>query len=127
LFLKDPDNFKGFKKGHKRFLPQTKTNKTELIVQSQLTALGIKFEIHKRIGDFYTQPDIFVVPNICIFVDGCYWHQCSTHSNKTAPRNRRDADARVNNRLTSLGYKVIRIWEHDITKSSFDIRRYVEL
>lgn len=47
--------------------------KPELIVQAALRELGVQFRTHAPITG---QPDIFIEPNICIFVDGCYWHKC---------------------------------------------------
>jgi DNA mismatch endonuclease (patch repair protein) len=56
------------------------------------------------------RPD-FVFPKrrIAIFVDGCYWHGCRP---KIAGNIKRD---RSNNRkLRDEGWKVLRIWEHDL-------------
>jgi DNA mismatch endonuclease (patch repair protein) len=55
-------------------------------------------------------------------VDGCFWHGCPEHrapsrthpeywTDKIAVNRARDDD--TNRRLTALGWKVLRIWEHE--------------
>lgn len=84
-----------------RIIPK-KDTKPERMMQIALSLNGIKFEKHKSI---LGQPDIFIEPNVCIFVDGDYWHRLP----KALLR-----DAEVNHKLNLLGYQVIRIWEKDI-------------
>lgn len=63
---------------------------------------------------------------IAIFVDGCFWHGCPRCYR--APKNRADywrnkmknnklRDRRVSRQLRNLGWRVFRIWEHEIAKS----------
>lgn len=63
----------------------------------------------------------FPSQKVAVFVDGCFWHSCEAHG--TSPRaNRgywatklarnRERDRRVNERLASDGWTVLRIWEH---------------
>lgn len=79
-----------------------KDSKPERIMQIALALRGVVFEKHKPI---YGQPDIFIEPNICIFIDGDYWH------NRPEVKER---DLEVNDTLTKQRYEVIRIWEKDI-------------
>ena len=79
-----------------------KDSKPERIVQLNLRIFGVDFIKHYPI---IGQPDIFIKPNLCIFVDGSYWH--------TVP-NQIMRDNSVNIILQMNGYRVIRIWEHDI-------------
>lgn len=74
------------------------------------------------------RPDIiFSSVKLVVFVDGCFWHQCPVHfrlpkknveywSAKIAGNIERDR----NNDLTleSLGFKVVRIWEHLVNSDS---------
>jgi DNA mismatch endonuclease (patch repair protein) len=69
-------------------------------------------------------PDFaFPKSKIAVFVDGCFWHGCSTHCrlprtnadywmNKISRNVRRDA--RVGRELRRKGWVVIRIWEHEL-------------
>lgn len=87
-------------------------SKPERMMQIALSLRGIKYEKHKPI---YGQPDIFIEPNICIFVDGDYWH------------NRPEVQARdleVNDTLEKQKYHVIRIWEKDVKQ---DVNKAVDL
>lgn len=70
------------------------------------------------------KPD-FIYPKlrVAIFVDGCFWHGCKKHcrlpsSNedywiaKIERNTTRDKD--VSKMLKTLGWQVIRLWEHEI-------------
>lgn len=88
--------------------------KIEKIVQEELTKLKVKYVISKT--DIFGWPDIFIEPNICIFVDGCYWHCCHIHCPRTDEQavKRVKRDLTVTKYLQDKGYKVLRFWEHDI-------------
>lgn len=72
-------------------------------------------------------PDVvFVRKRIAIFIDGCFWHKCPKHfglpktnkrywSGKIEENVRRDR--RIDKTLKSEGWRVIRIWEHEIKKN----------
>jgi DNA mismatch endonuclease (patch repair protein) len=70
------------------------------------------------------KPD-FVFPNqkIALFLDGCFWHGCPKHSNM--PKNNqvfwarklqgnKDRDKFVSRELRKIGWKVVRVWEHEL-------------
>jgi DNA mismatch endonuclease, patch repair protein len=75
---------------------------------------------------FRVRPD-FVFPKlrVAVFVDGCFWHACPQHG--TRPRGNRafwrkklaankERDRLVNRTLRRTGWRVIRIWEHALTR-----------
>jgi DNA mismatch endonuclease (patch repair protein) len=80
----------------------------------------------RRHLDIFGRPDfVFAKLKLVIFVDGCFWHGCPKHSNM--PVNNRNfwqrkfsknkaRDLLVNQTLRRNGWRVIRIWEHDLTK-----------
>jgi G:T-mismatch repair DNA endonuclease (very short patch repair protein) len=76
--------------------------KPELILQNILVDNSIIFQKNVKL---YGAPDIFVQPNICIFVDGEYWHNYP---------HLRDRDLQVNKILKNKGYVVLRFWAKDI-------------
>ena len=89
-------------------------SKPERMMQIALALHNIKFEKHKMITNslkFFHQVDIFIQPNICIEVDGDYWHR----QPKILLR-----DSEVNHKLNLMGYNVIRIWEKDIKNNAED-------
>ncbi len=96
-----------------RVIPVMDTN-LEKTFQSKLFSEGIEFKKHPPI---YGQPDIFIEPNICVFVDGCFWHGCETCKKGSENKNRvirRQIDYEVVQKLESLNYVVLRFWEHEI-------------
>jgi DNA mismatch endonuclease (patch repair protein) len=73
---------------------------------------------------FKVRPD-FIFPNLklAVFVDGCFWHGCPKHA--TQPKGnaafwRRKfsqnitRDLLVTRNLRSRGWRVLRIWEHEL-------------
>ncbi len=73
---------------------------------------------------FRVRPD-FVFPKLrlALFVDGCFWHGCPRHGTK--PRGNaafwrkkfaanRARDLRVTRMLRRHGWRVLRIWEHEL-------------
>lgn len=84
-----------------------KDTSIEMKIQNLLKENSIPFSMHYPI---LGQPDIFIKPNICIFADGCYWHHCRDCGFGCG----REKDEKINRELTQQGYKVIRLWEHQI-------------
>lgn len=102
----------------KQIFPQ-KDSKPEKMLQLALDLAEIKYEKHKPITG---QPDIFIEPNLCIFVDGCYWHGCIICRgikilDNVIIQKSIERDQIVNEKLQNEGYIVIRIWEHTIMNS----------
>jgi DNA mismatch endonuclease (patch repair protein) len=65
---------------------------------------------------------VFRTSRVAVFVDGCFWHCCPEHGtwpkenskwwrDKLETNVRRDRD--TDSRLTSAGWLVVRIWEHE--------------
>jgi DNA mismatch endonuclease, patch repair protein len=71
------------------------------------------------------KPDfIFPKQKVALFVDGCFWHSCPKHIN--IPKNNRafwqeklqknkDRDKYVSRTLKRGKWKVIRVWEHELS------------
>lgn len=93
-----------------------KDSKPETKLQKALAIENIIFEKHKPITG---QPDIFIDPNICIFVDGCFWHCCPIHNNikNEYTVKKKNRDEYVNKKLIDDGYKILRFWEHEINNN----------
>ncbi|MGA2542176.1 MAG: very short patch repair endonuclease [Verrucomicrobiota bacterium] len=72
------------------------------------------------------RPDfVFSQERLALFVDGCFWHSCPRHSripvsNCAFWRRKLSAnkvrDRFVNGALRRAGWRVLRLWEHDLTK-----------
>jgi DNA mismatch endonuclease, patch repair protein len=106
-------------------------SKPERMIQIALALNGIKFEKHKliKLDKSFHRTDVFIEPNICIEVDGDYFH---AHPAKYAPDHvmftkeneniyAKDIIAKdviLNHKLMNMGYFVIRLWESDIKKNT---------
>ena len=92
------------------------------IRQPFLTQVPIKYYVN------YVRADqILTDYKVAIFEDGCYWHGCRQHGRENYNlRNGkpiseiRALDSQVTLALQSLGWTVIRAWEHEI-KADHDI------
>jgi len=96
----------------------------ERIVAAGLAALGLPFDQH--VADLPGRPDfVFRDAKLAVFVDGSFWHGwrfplwkhklAAKWRNKIAATRRRDR--RNFSRLRRAGWRVIRIWEHQVEMS----------
>jgi DNA mismatch endonuclease (patch repair protein) len=95
----------------------------ERAVAEALRARGWDFETHAR--DLPGRPDIlFRAAMVAVFVDGDFWHgwrfpvwrdKLSEKWEAKIEANRR-RDARNFRRLRRAGWKVVRIWEHQVER-----------
>ena len=113
-----------------------KRNKTtELVFASLLRQHKIKnWRRHYPIEGC---PDfVFPKQRLAIFIDGCFWHGCRWHSH--IPQSNRqfwtckfDAnkqrDRRVTVALRAKGWKVVRIWEHELKNGPRTMSRVQKL
>jgi DNA mismatch endonuclease, patch repair protein len=74
------------------------------------------------------RPDfVFRQARLAIFVDGCFWHGCPQHatqpkSNAASWRRKlsgnKQRDALVTRTLRGAGWRVLRVWEHDLRRAA---------
>ena len=104
-------------------VPQ-KGTKAELGLRRILHSRGLRYRLHvtvltkpRRVADI-----VFSSAHVAIFVDGCFWHGCPEHaswpkSNANFWREKIEAnrvrDADTDQRLSALGWKTVRVWEHE--------------
>jgi DNA mismatch endonuclease (patch repair protein) len=98
---------------------------TEWRLRSRLIQAGIR---GWRVGstEVLGKPDFsFGKRRLAVFVDGCFWHGCKRCRNIPAHnhsfwlrkiRSNRDRDARVTRSLRNKGWRVARIWEHQVRR-----------
>src|SRR5258706_10290317 len=82
----------------------------------------------RRNQKVFGKPDfIFRQARLALFVDGCFWHGCPKHA--TQPKNNRafwknkfsrnrTRDLLVTRTLRSANWRVLRIWEHELTRKN---------
>ena len=108
---------------------QSRNSKPELVVRSALHKAGYRFRLHRK--DLPGKPDI-VLPKYktVIFVHGCYWHRHKGCKNTTTPKTNTEfwlnkfkentkRDIRNQKALTELGWKVVIVWECEISNRDF--------
>lgn len=105
-------------------LVRQKGTRAEINLRRLLHARGLRYRVQvpllakpRRVADI-----VFTRAKIAVFVDGCFWHGCPEHASwpksnagfwrdKIETNRLRDTD--TDQRLKALGWKVVRIWEHE--------------
>lgn len=72
-------------------------------------------------------PDfVFRKLKLAIFVDGCFWHGCKEHGVRPGSKpfwktkfiHNKAHDRRVNRSLRACGWRVLRVWEHELSSKN---------
>lgn len=109
--------------------------KPERIVRSMLHRAGYRFRLHRR--DLPGKPDLVLVRyRTVIFVNGCFWHW---HPDPACPiaglpksnleywepklTRTRVRDQEHNTNLIALGWKVLTIWECELSNPRIVLRQ----
>jgi DNA mismatch endonuclease (patch repair protein) len=104
---------------------QGKHTSPEREIASRLNALGFTFESHPK--DIPGKPDIlFRIQMVAVFIDGDFWHgfrfplwQKKLSSKwELKIKSNRVRDQRNMRLLRRLGWKVLRIWEHQVEQDA---------
>jgi DNA mismatch endonuclease (patch repair protein) len=95
-------------------------------LRSMMWAKGLRYRLQVR--ELPGRPDL-VFPSFktVVFVDGCFWHGCPDHY--VRPRSRTlfwanklrenvTRDQLQCRRLRSMGWRVLRLWEHEVLASA---------
>jgi len=105
-----------------------KDTNVEKMFGELLKPLYKKGKYKRNVKTLMGKPDfVFYKSTAVIFIDGCFWHGCKKHykqpksrvifwKNKIEGNIKRDRE--VNKNLKRSGWKVLRIWEHEIVKDS---------
>lgn len=97
----------------------------ELAVRSELHRRGLRFrkDLSLRVPGRVVRPDVvFTRARLAVFIDGCFWHRCPEHGNVPKangaywrPKLERNVvrDRVVDAALGGMGWRVVRVWEHE--------------
>jgi len=95
--------------------------KPELVVRRTLHRMGYRFRLHRP--DLPGRPDIvFPARSAVLFVHGCFWHRHDCPNGRQLPKTRthwwrekldsnRRRDAAAQRKLRRLGWRVMVVWE----------------
>ena len=103
----------------------SKNTKMEIAFRKELWHGGIRYR--KNPKKYFGKPDIVIKKKkVVIFLDSCFWHGCRMHCripktnkeywNSKVERNIR-RDKEVTKHYQEAGWRVVRIWEHEIIKN----------
>lgn len=112
--------------------------KPEVALRRRLHAAGLRYRVDRPItldAGRKIRPDIvFGRAKVAVFVHGCYWHRCPDHGNQPGGRNAEYWQVKLDrnvardkldhDQLVEAGWRVITVWEHEITE---DAARRVQL
>ena len=101
----------------------------ELALRRILYAQGFRYRVGFPVPGMSRRTiDIaFTAARVAVFVDGCFWHGCPTHSTwpaanadwwATKINKNRDRDVNTTAHLTDLGWTVVRVWEHETAQAA---------
>lgn len=103
----------------------------EVALRRELHARGLRYRVAYPVpGQRRRTIDIaFTRAKVAVMVDGCFWHGCPDHGTrpransawwreKLSANAARDAD--TNRVLQELGWRVVRIWEHERSATAAD-------
>ncbi|NTI50967.1 very short patch repair endonuclease [Agrobacterium rhizogenes] len=100
----------------------------ELKTRRSLFATGLRYRKHYPVPGFPRRSIDIAFPrhHLAVFLDGCFWHGCTTHktlpnvndrwwANKIDSNRRRDCETTAE--LENRGWLVLRFWEHEPTEA----------
>jgi DNA mismatch endonuclease (patch repair protein) len=116
---------------------RTRDTEPEMLLRRELHRRGLRYRVDAALpGLPRRRADVlFTRARVAVFVDGCFWHGCPKH--KTAPTTNGawwaaklarniERDLGTDAHLRSLGWTVLRVWEHeDMKHAATDIAQII--
>lgn len=110
-------------------LVKRRDTRPETALRSLLHRAGYRFRVDcsPAVGVRSRADIVFRGASVAVFVDGCFWHGCPKHGTwpkanaafwrtKIESNRRRDAETTVC--LRRLGWRVVRVWEHETPENA---------
>ena len=100
-----------------------KDTKLEVLVRSELHKRGLRFRKHLK--NLPGKPDVvFTGAKVAVFIDGDFWHgyrfpsweQSVSDFWRKKISKTRERDAKNYRMLRTMGWKVVRLWQHEIER-----------
>lgn len=115
---------------------RSKNTKPELLVRKALWKMGYRYRIHYK--ELPGNPDIALTKlKTVIFIHGCFWHRHENCINASRPKTNSEywenkitknieRDEKHQNQLKKIGWKVIVIWECELTSDQIKNMKLLE-
>ena len=101
---------------------KNKDTKIEIDFRKAIWKTGFRYR--KNPSGYFGKPDLVSKKQkTVIFIDSCFWHGCKKHCRLPSTRKsywlpkietNKQRDKEVNRHYKKLGWKIIRIWEHNL-------------
>lgn len=117
------------KKKRSEIMSKIKSKNSKIEVEFRKAIWKKGFRYRKNPKGYFGKPDLVLKKyKTVIFVDSCFWHGCkkhyripSTQKDYWIPKIKRNKqrDKEVNRFYKKEGWRVIRVWEHDLKKKNY--------
>jgi len=125
------------KKKRSEIMSKVKSKDSKIEVNFRKAIWKAGFRYRKNSTKYFGKPDM-VLPKYktAIFIDSCFWHGCKRHCRLPAARKKywttkiernKERDKEVNRYYKKIGWKVIRVWEHEIKKKTDAVIRKIKI
>lgn len=104
---------------------RSKDSKIEVDFRKAIWKAGFRYR--KNPTKYFGKPDLVLRKHkAVIFVDSCFWHGCKRHCRLPAANKKywvdkiernKERGKEVNRYYKKIGWKVIRVWEHEVKKN----------
>lgn len=108
-------------------MSKIKSKDTKIEIEFRKAIWKAGFRYRKNPKGYFGKPDlVFQKYKIVIFIDSCFWHGCKKHCRLPSTRKdywipkierNKQRDKEVNRYYKKEGWKVVRVWEHNINKN----------
>ena len=116
---------------------KSKNTKPEVFFRKLLFNLGFRFRINSKVENINV--DIVLKKyNLCIFVNGCFWHRHKNCKLSTNPKSNTqfwlkkfndnvERDIRIFNKLKDASWNIGVIWECEYRNNNFETENLIKL
>lgn len=116
---------------------RSRDTKPEVALRRALWGAGCRFRVNWRHREVGVRIDVAAPGRrLAVFVDGCFWHGCPSHA--VTPKSNTDfwvkkikgnmvRDLNQTRALRRAGWRVVRVWEHEIKQADRIVERLVPM
>jgi len=114
------------KKKRSEIMSKVRSKDSEIEVDFRKAIWKAGFRYSKNPTKYFGKPDLVLKKHkTVIFIDSCFWHGCKKHCRLPATRKKywtgkiernKQRDKEVNRHYKKIGWKVVRVWEHEARK-----------